>query len=106
MNFWLIILGMGLVTYAVRVLPIFVLERYPLPPRLQAALRLVPIAVLSAIILPEMMRPAGVVDVSLDNPRWWAGLAAIGVAYFSRNVLVTIAAGMALLWLLSSLGGL
>lgn len=106
MNFWLIIFGMGLVTYAVRVLPIFVLERYPLPPRLQRALRLVPIAVLSAIILPEMVRPAGVMDRSFDNPRWLAGLVAIGVAYFSRNVLVTIAVGMALLWLLSYLGGL
>lgn len=106
MDFWLIILGMGLVTYAIRVLPIFVLERYPLPPRLHTALRLVPIAVLSAIILPEIARPAGALDVSLANPRWLAGLAAIVVAHFSRNVLVTIAVGMALLWALTLFGGL
>lgn len=100
MTLWLTILGMGLVTYAIRLFPILALERRPLPPRLRQALRFVPPAVLSAIVFPELLRPGGGWDLSLGNDRLLAGLLAIAVAWFSKNILLTIAAGMAALWLL------
>jgi len=39
-------------------------------------------------------------DLSLDNTRLLAGLTAIVVAWFSRNTLITIVAGMIALLLL------
>jgi len=44
--------------------------------------------------------PSGVLDLTLSNPRWIAGLVALVVAARTRNALVTIGAGMAVLWLL------
>lgn len=105
MTLWLTIAGMGLVTYAIRLLPMLALERWPLPGRLRQALRFVPPAVLSAIVAPELVRPAGTLDLSLGNERLLAGLLALAVAWFSKNVLITIAAGMALLWALSAASG-
>jgi branched-subunit amino acid transport protein len=102
MSLWLTILGMGLVTYAIRLLPILALERRPLPARLRQALRFVPPAVLSAIVFPELLRPGGGWDLSPGNDRLLAGLLAIGVAWLSKNVLVTIVAGMLALWLLQA----
>jgi branched-subunit amino acid transport protein len=45
--------------------------------------------------------PAGVLDLTLSNPRWIAGLAALAVAARLRNTLATLAAGMGVLWLLA-----
>lgn len=102
MTLWLTLCGMGLVTYAIRLVPLLALERWPLPARLRQALRYVPPAVLSAIFFPELLRPAGVLDLSLSNNRLIAGVLAIALAWFSKNVLLTIGAGMVLLWALQT----
>ncbi len=61
-----------------------------------------PPAVLSAILFPELVRPGGIVDVSFANDRLIAGLSAIAIAWFSKNVLLTIAAGLVVLWTLQA----
>ncbi len=107
---FLTILFMGLVTYAIRLGPILLLERISLPPLALRALRYVPPAVLAAIIFPELLQPTGMpagrfVYLSAANLRRWAGLLAALVAWRTRNVLLTIALGMATLWLLQALTG-
>jgi len=67
---------------------------------MQKALHYVPPAVLSAIIFPELFLHNGVLNISLDNTRLLAGLVAIVVAWFSKNTLITIIAGMLALLLL------
>jgi branched-subunit amino acid transport protein len=44
--------------------------------------------------------PGGTLDLSLGNTRLLAGLIAILVAWFTRNTLITILAGMLALFLL------
>lgn len=105
MNLWVIILGMGLITYAIRVLLFLLLERVELAPALQQGLRYVPTAVLSAIIFPEILQPGGQLDLSLGNERLLAGAAAAMIAWRTQNVLWTIAGGMGVLWLLIAIGG-
>jgi branched-subunit amino acid transport protein len=105
MTLWLVIVGMGLITFALRLGPIELLDRLPLPDSVRGALRFVPVAVLSAIILPEMVQPGGMLDLSWHNQRLVAGVVGIMVAWYSRNVLWTIGAGMAVLWLLQGLAG-
>ena len=104
MNLWLIIIGMGVITYAIRLVMIAGTGRFTLDPRLQRALRYAPAAVLSAIILPEMAQPGGVLDLSLGNERLLAGLLAMVVAWRTQNVIWTVLLGMAALWLLQALG--
>ena len=100
MSLWLVILGMGLITFAIRLAPIILIERGELPPLVRQALRFVPPAVLSAIFVPELIEPSGKFDLSFGNVRLLAGLLAIAVAWRTRNVLLTIVLGMAALWLL------
>jgi len=102
MTVWLTILGMGLVTYAIRLSMIVLLGHVDVPPIVRQALRLVPPAVLSAIIFPELLRPGGELDLSLGNERLIAGILAALIAWRTRNVLLTIAAGMAALWILQA----
>jgi branched-subunit amino acid transport protein len=102
MTAWLIIVGMGIVTYAIRLSLIVLLGRLDVPPLVQRALRFVPPAVLSAIILPEVLRPGGALDISFGNDRLIAGVLAAGVAWRTRNVFLSIAVGMVALWILSA----
>lgn len=103
-DIWLVILLAGLLTYATRLSFIAALGRWQPPALFLRALRYVPPAVLSAIILPEMVLRGGQPDLSLLNPRLVAGLLAALVAWRTRNTFLTIAVGMAGLYLMLWLG--
>jgi len=103
MTIWLIIIGMGIVTYAIRLSLIVLLGRINVPPTMQRALRFVPPAVFSAIIFPEVLRPGGALDISFGNDRLIAGVLAAGVAWRTKNVFLSIAVGMVALWILSAM---
>lgn len=103
MTLWLIIIGMGIITYAIRLSLIVLLGRVAVPVIVQRALRFVPPAVLSAIIFPELLRPGGALDISPGNARLIAGVVAALVAWRTKNVILTIAVGMAALWILQAL---
>ena len=101
MTLWLVIILAGILTYAQRLSLIALWERLQLPPLLERSLRFVPVAVLVALIVPDLLQPAPA-GAPL-NPRLAAGLLAAAVAWRTRNVTLTILAGMAALLLLSLL---
>ena len=103
MNIWLVMLLGGLITFGMRFSLIYLFGKFEIPPTLRRALHYVPPAVLSAIIFPELFLHDGALDLSLGNTRLLAGLIAILVAWFSRNTLITILAGMIALFLLQFL---
>ena len=100
MNIWLVMLIAGLLTFGMRLSLIYLFGRFEVPDTLRRTLRFVPPAVLSAIILPDLLIPAGHMDFGLGNHRWLAGLAAMLVAWYTKNTLLTILVGMAVLLIL------
>jgi len=94
MELWAVILGGMLVTYVTR-LSIVLIGSDRLPARLRAALRFVPPAVLSALIVPALVRPEGSLDFSFENTVLVAGILAGLVAWRTRNPWLTIASGLA-----------
>lgn len=98
----LIILGMGIVTYATRLAPILLLEHVEMGALARRALRFVPPAVLSALIFPELLLPGGALNLSLGNPRLLAGALAALIAWRTKNMLLAIAVGMLALWFLQA----
>jgi branched-subunit amino acid transport protein len=100
MTLWLIIIAIGVLTFATRLSLILAWERITVPPRVQRALRFVPVAVLSAIILPALLLQNNTPALTLHNTRLLAGALAVVVAWTTRNALLTIVAGMGALWLL------
>ena len=100
MNIWLVFLLGGLLTFGMRYSFIYLLGRFEIPEMLRRALRFVPPAVLTAIVVPELVVPSGQIDISLGNFRLLAGVVAVLVAWTTRNTILTILAGMvALLFL-------
>jgi branched-subunit amino acid transport protein len=104
-DWWPALLVGGLLTFLVRLSFIALLGRIEVPPLLSRALRFVPAAVLTAIIVPELLMHDGEVDLSPGNLRLLAGLVATGVALRTRSVALTIVAGMGALWALQAAVG-
>lgn len=104
MSDWVIIFGMMLVTYPVRLSVIALMGERTLPDGVNGALRYVPPAALAAIVFPALLMPEGTLVVSPVNLRLVAGIVAALVAWRSRQTLLSIGVGMGLLWLLQALG--
>jgi branched-subunit amino acid transport protein len=101
---WLTLFGAGAVTFALRLSFIVLLGRIRIPPTFRRALRFVPAAVLTAVVIPLLFYKNGVLEVSLGNERLLAGLVAVLIAWRTRNVLLTLGGGMAMLWTLQAIG--
>jgi branched-subunit amino acid transport protein len=105
MNEVVMILGMSLVTFAVRYPVMVLVGKIPLPQPVFRALRYVPPAVLAAIIVPELLLRDGQPYIAPQNSFLVAGIFAALVAWRTKNLLLTIVLGMAALWLWRALIG-
>ena len=103
MELWLVFVGAGIVTFATRLSFIALSGRYRPPSWFVTLLPFVPIAALTALIAPDLLLVAGRLDIGLGNPRFWAGLVAIAIAAWKKNILLTIACGFAALWAMQAL---
>jgi branched-subunit amino acid transport protein len=101
---WIAVAGAGAVTFALRLSFIALLGRIEIPVLLSRALRFVPAAVFTAVVVPLLFFVEGAVEVSLGNERLLAGLAAVLIAWRTRSVPLTLAGGMATLWILQAMG--
>jgi branched-subunit amino acid transport protein len=95
MNYVLLIVGMALITWAIRA-AVFVLgDRVVFPPLVRTALGFVPVTVLTALIVPMAVAPHGSPELTWRNPQLVGALAAIAVSALTRRPLLTIAVGLA-----------
>jgi branched-subunit amino acid transport protein len=91
---WALIAGVALVVFFTRAIFVLPGSRLRLPPTAERILRYAPAAALMAIIAPDLALVHGAWAIGLDNPRLAGGLVAFAVAVATRNVMLTIVAGM------------
>jgi branched-subunit amino acid transport protein len=91
----LAILSLALATLATRSGILMAGERFRLSRRVNAALRFAPACALTALILPEVLYPSGVLDLSRGNPRWLSAVVAVVFLLWRHSILGGIAVGMA-----------
>ncbi len=106
LTIWLLVFVVGVITYTTRVSFIALFARRSMPPLLAKALKHVPAAMLTAIVIPAVAFSApGVLQLPPSNTKLVAALVAAGVAWWRQNTMLTMAVGMAALWLLQYLVG-
>jgi len=104
MNIVLMILGMALINLAIR-WPVYLFaNHFRFPPLIERALAFVPVAVLTAIVVPTVIYKDDQLAFTWHNPALMAALVTAVVGYVSKNLFATIGIGMAtfllLRWLL------
>ena len=94
MNHWWLILGMAAITFAIRY-SLFAWPQLRFSPLVRQALHYVPTTVLTAIVVPAMLMPAGGgLQLEVENAYLVGGLAALLIALLSRHLLATIAGSL------------
>jgi uncharacterized membrane protein len=92
---FLIILGMGLATYATRAGGLWLMGRVKLSPRVEAGLKNVPGAVFVSMIVPALFT-GGPAETA-------AGVMTGLVAYRTRSLFLAMIAGVGLVWLIRTI---
>jgi len=96
---WLVIAVLGIGTFLIRVSFIQLFEFLEdIPEWVEDALRFIPVAVLTAIVLPHMVTLSADLTVTIDEQKLVAGIAAAVVAWRTENMLATLTVGMGILW--------
>lgn len=91
---WIAFVVISVGTYLFRASFLIAADRgTKVPERWRTPLRMIPPAVLAALVAPALLRPAQVFDPF--GPRALAGLVALVVALVTRNILATIVVGLA-----------
>lgn len=99
MNEFLLILGMATITFLIRYPVLAMSGRIQLSPRFLQLLRYVPPTVLTAIVVPAVLMPNQELWIDYTNARLIGAIAAITVAFWRKNLLLTIVVGMAVFFL-------
>jgi branched-subunit amino acid transport protein len=92
--------GMALVTYLPRMLPLVVLSRFRLPPLVLKWLSFVPVSVLAALLAKELLIGKEGLALPPAHPQLLAAIPAFAVAAFTRSLMGTVLAGIAAMALL------
>lgn len=94
----IIIISIG--TFLFRFSFIYLFGRFQLPLWVQNSMKFVPSAVLSALVFPAIMIEEDIIWISPQNPRLIAGIIAMFIAWRTKNLLLTIAVGLGVFWLM------
>ena len=95
MSTGLLIFGMAVVTFTIRWPVLALVGRIDLPEPIFRALKYVPPAVLTAIIVPGVVMPQDNLWLWWNNAYLVAGIVAVLVAWKTRSLLAVIPVGMA-----------
>lgn len=97
-DYLLIVAGMALVTYVPRSLPLLLLAQQRLPQWFVEWLDLIPVAILSALIFPELFVRGDPRGLALLQPKSLVALPTLLFALKTRSLGGTILLGMLLYW--------
>jgi len=102
LKIWTVIFAVGALHYLSRLSFIAFFASREMPPLLARALRFVPAAMLTALVIPMVLTPSVAGSLQGVNPRIPAAIVAAVVAYFTRSTLATLSLGMIALWVLQA----
>jgi branched-subunit amino acid transport protein len=88
---------MSLVTMIPRMLPVWVLGKKNYPEKMVIWLRYIPVAMISALLAPEILRHEQKFDLSWSNHYFWAAIPTFIIAIKTKSLFYTLVGGMMIL---------
>ena len=99
----MVLLGMGLVTFIPRWLPLYFFSRQRLPGWVVRWLELIPVAIISALLTPELITGDAPRQLMLFRPEMWVAIPTFFFAFRTKSLGGTVVFGMALFWMAGKL---
>jgi len=98
-EYLILVIGMGLVTYLPRWIPLFFLSRRNLPQLVIEWLDLIPAAILSALPFPALVTTGAPRHLALFQPELLVAIPTFAFALKTKSLGGTVIVGMLLFWL-------
>lgn len=98
-EYYVLVFGMGVVTYLPRWFPLFFLSRRNLPQLVVEWLDLIPAAILSALLFPSLVTGGEPRHLLLFQPELLVGIPTFVFALKTKSLGGTVIIGMLLFWL-------
>ena len=102
-TYLMVLLGMGLVTFIPRWLPLYFFSRQRLPDWVVRWLELIPVAIISALLTPELITGAVPRQFMPFRPEMWVAIPTFLFAFRTKSLGGTVVFGMVLFWLAGKL---
>ncbi|MEX3316721.1 AzlD domain-containing protein [Sulfitobacter sp. PS-8MA] len=96
-SLWIVIIGLGIGSFFLRFVFTGLVGERQMPPWLLRHLRYTAVAILPALVAPQVLWPSGT-DGQLDLPRVSAAVVTLSVGLVTKNVLAAILSGAATLY--------
>lgn len=97
-EYLMIVVGMGLVTFLPRWFPLFFLSKRKLPEPIAEWLDLIPAAILSALLVPELITSGNPRQMDILRPELVAAVPTFIFALKTKSLGGTVVAGMFFFW--------
>ncbi len=98
-DYLLLLIGMGLVTYLPRMLPLVALAQRRLPQGLIDWLGQIPVAILAALVAPGLFVTGEPAVITLTRLDLWVAIPTLLFALKTRSLGGTVFVGMGLFWI-------
>ncbi len=95
--------NIGIVTHLTRVGLLVYAQKVTLPNLVYRSLKYIPVAILTALIVPGILIPHGKLDLSPLNPYLGAGIITAGIVLATKNSILSILLGIVSLIFLKTL---
>ena len=102
-KYLLMVIGMALVTYIPRMLPVTLLSRIKIPDLLIRILKFVGPAILASLLAPAIFISDGAVNISFNNIYLLAALPTFLTAYLTKSIFTTVFLGMFYLYIFTTI---
>lgn len=90
----LIIISMAIVSYIPRALPLIAFNKVEFPPTLVKWLGFIPVAVLAALLTPDLLLFQGRFDLSMGKINLFAALPTLIIAVMTKSMIWALITGM------------
>jgi len=102
-KYLIMIIGMAIVTFIPRYIPLAVLSKFEIPDIIVDWLRFIPPAILAALLAPGILIIEGKLILTAQNIFLIVSLPTILVAIYKKNIFLTVLVGMSMVILLEYL---
>lgn len=100
MKIWILIIGMGMVTYLPRMIPLLLFSKKNLPLWLESYLKYIPVGIFSALVFPAIFIRNQMFSITINNIEFISSIFVFAIAFKTRSLGISVMVGIISYWIL------